>query len=57
MTQSYLESLRRERAELLCLYGDGVRPSWVSAELARIDGAIERADASEAYSGQVVGDK
>lgn len=41
MTDSVIASWERKYAALLAEYGDGVRPSWVSAELARIGADIE----------------
>ena len=40
--QSYLNSKKREIDGLLLDYGDGVRPSWVSTDLALARDAIAR---------------
>lgn len=40
--QAYLNSKQREIDGLLRDYGDGVRPSWVSGDLALAQAAISR---------------
>ena len=40
--QAYLNSKQREIDGLLRDYGDGVRPSWVSADLALAQAAVSR---------------
>jgi len=39
---TYLDTLIRERDGILTKYGSGVRPAWVSAELATLEARIEK---------------
>ena len=44
-SRKFIKSTRRQRAGLAERYGSGVRPSYVSADLAILDDRIERYEA------------